>query len=1188
MKTNPKSNRQSGFALIVTLSLMILLTVIAVGLLTLSSITLRSTSQGSSQAIANSNAKLALMIAIGDLQKALGPDQRISANASSFFSTTANPAPQPNVVGAWDGFGWVGPTGDAPSPSNKAAKFRTWLISSKNIADTNAFDFPSGEVSDPIPLVREGTLPAGASGNPEMTAGRIPLTIGKSRGGVAWMVTDNSTRAPLNIAEVNSEVLVENVANRTAGTAPRPDVLSEAFKDLEPARVISMQTAVLAVGAGKKQEVNGRTQSLTTSSLGLLTNPVTGGLKTDLTPLFEGTTNITNLGGQQSPYFTTNDGAPSWPFLRTHYQMYKKVLTPAGGKPRYRLGSSDMVPSTLGIQPKPSREILLPVIAKLQIIFSLVSHHAHISDRVAAFNSVAVPQGNTKHAVPHLVYDPVITLYNPYDVELELSQLRIQVSDPPVGFQFQKHDMALGTSAWYRQEFGSGEYQGLARFQIANERNVDARKTFTLQLKNMDHAGSQLGNIILLPGEVKVFSPRVETYWTWGLEAGNGYSPRSFFDWENSRNMGNWDNRRNPVNKFGVEGIAKLDFRAGLQTDHLSYGGGGRPTNLNYSWENGNSATGSGWLSMKTTDDVTVNCRPQRCVRTTGLPDFRVDILAGTNETATSDILRTYEFRMADVPSEMSTTGNATKPITRRFNNGDLVQAPADTSAGGKSPFAIFTMSAKTTKDQRDDSKAWLFNNMVTEGGSHDSSKIGNAAQSYDLRLQEISEFTTFPGVEWDDKYSRGYFGAKANVNSGVSVVPMYRVPLAPAASLGDWIAANLITSSQFPRVNYPLGNSFAHPMIPGDKISANSPMGGGARVLDHTYLMNAALWDGYFFSSAAAYTTAAFPSTRAKAKVLENFFTGEKPMLNSRLIPYISGDGDAEDLANEYATMNDSVSSKKFASNAMISGAFNVNSDSIDAWRAVLSSLRDASVVGYTRKLNKMDAKTAFVRGGLPVAGSADEANPTNSVNALGQIRWAGFRTLEDSQIKELAEFIVEEIRARGKEDSAPSLCLADFINRRVGSSSGVHALKGILQTAIERSKVNEKFHKLDSNAISGAALAANRTNGLPNKPALDGNTADGAAPMLTQGDLLTGLAPFITARGDTFTIRAYGEARNSAGSSVVARAWCEATVQRIPAFVDSTDAPDALPTALTTSNQNFGRRFVITSFRWLNAGEI
>lgn len=74
--------RHSGFTLVVTLALMILLTVIAVGLLTLSSIALRSSGQGEAAAIARSNARMALMLAIGDLQKLTGPDQRVTAPAS--------------------------------------------------------------------------------------------------------------------------------------------------------------------------------------------------------------------------------------------------------------------------------------------------------------------------------------------------------------------------------------------------------------------------------------------------------------------------------------------------------------------------------------------------------------------------------------------------------------------------------------------------------------------------------------------------------------------------------------------------------------------------------------------------------------------------------------------------------------------------------------------------------------------------------------------------------------------------------------------------------------------------------------------------------------------------------------------------------------------------------------------------
>ncbi|MEO5716760.1 MAG: hypothetical protein ABIT37_24995 [Luteolibacter sp.] len=1189
-----------GFALIVTLSLMILLTVVAVGLLSLSSISLRSTSLGAAQAVANSNAKLALMLAIGDLQKTLGPDQRISANAGAFDVGVQ----QPNLVGAWTSLGWKGPAGDPPSTSDKAKQFRSWLVSTRTVASATDFTLPTkADSADSIWLCNPATSGTIAPNNTKMRAERVPLTAGTNIGGLAWMVSDNSTKAPLNIKTNNSVTLAENVANRTAATGPRPDVLNSTFQKIsEPSRVITMQTAVLAVPvdsqASIKKEINGRTQALTASSLGLLTNPVTGGLKTDLTPLMEGTTNLTAALGSALPYFSSADGGPSWNFLRTHYQLYKRVKNQAGGSPRFSLTASDMTTNT-GMQPTPAKEVLLPVIAKLQIIFSLVSHYSHISDRVQAFNTKAVPLGNTLHAVPHLVYDPVITLYNPYDVELDLTQLRIRVSDPPVGFQFQKHDMVAGTNPWFRSEFATGEFHGLARFQRLNEHNTSARKFFTLYLRNKTVSGTPGGNMVLLPGEVKVFSPWVEKNWTWGLETSGGYTPRAFFDYDSTRTLGSQDLRTN--NLRGVETIPGVDFRAGLQTDHLSYENG-RPADSKYSWEvdkNGANINpfGAGWLTVKLgnpnvvppvpSDEITVNAKPQRCVVDANLPDFRVDIMAGNNDNPDSDILRTYDFRLGDVASEMSTTANPSKIITRRFKNSSILQNPSDPGTGGKSPFAIFTMSAKTTKDPRDDSKAWAFNNMVTEGGSHDSKKIGNAAQSYDLRLQEITEFTTFPGVEIDPIPLRGYFGAMANAAKGVSIVPMYRVPITPAASLGDWIAANLITSSQFPRVNYPLGNSFAHPLIPSNAIYNTSPMGGSGKVLDHSYLMNATLWDGFFFSTATNYSTASFSPTRGKNDVLSGFFNGTKPMLNSRLAPYIAGGGDPQTLANDYASKNDIDFSKGFAKNAMIQGAFNVNSDSVDAWRAVLSSLRDASVKGYGN-LYAVDNKTAFVRNGMPVAGSADDANPQNSVNALGQVRWAGFRTLTDAQIENLAKLIVAEIRVAAKEDSAPSLSLGDFVNRRLGSASGVHALKGILQTAIDNSDINTSFHTKDSNSISGASLAANRITNLPNTAALNGFTADGAAPMLTQGDLLTGLAPIIAARGDTFTIRCYGEARTTNGNSVLAKSWCEATVQRVPEYVDGGNAPETVATALTTVNQTFGRRFIVTSFRWLAPSEI
>ncbi|MGC4016461.1 MAG: hypothetical protein QM755_18360 [Luteolibacter sp.] len=89
-----------------------------------------------------------------------------------------------------------------------------------------------------------------------------------------------------------------------------------------------------------------------------------------------------------------------------------------------------------------------------------------------------------------------------------------------------------------------------------------------------------------------------------------------------------------------------------------------------------------------------------------------------------------------------------------------------------------------------------------------------------------------------------------------------------------------------------------------------------------------------------------------------------------------------------------------------------------------------------------------------------------------------------------------------------------------------------------------------------------------------------------MKQGDLLTPLGPLITVRGDTFTIRTYGEVRGKT-NEIVAKVYCEAVVQRIPDYIDPADAPPlANPTSLV--NKTFGRRFEVISFRYLNREEV
>jgi len=1142
----------------------------------LSLVAVCSGGHGAARAEAQANARMALVLALGELQKSLGPDQRISARASA---VTKN-ATDPNLLGAWESWHWQ-PGTAGPNYTDKAARFRRWLVSTRDPA-VAAQAVPS--LTDPVWLVKPAAAGAAGKGpqpGAALRAERVAVRGGGTAvGGMAWAIMDESLRAPIQrpgaIPPQNSGRLARRVAPLRARPEDILPVLAPA-KLGDPTKILSLGTAVAAVGREAGIEIPTYQGEVTPYSVGLLSNVVEGGLKTDLTTVFESTTATPNLNGQPTLYNTVADGAPRWDYLRNHYQLNRRVVGAAAGKPQVTLTTNDLRPAANGVVPSPSGERLLPVIAKLQIMFSAVSHYNHIGDRVEFFNSKGNPPGNLNYGAPHLVYDPVITLYNPYDVALDLAKLRVRIWDPPVRFGFKKNQ------SWLRDEFANGDFHALARFTIASESDVNARRYFTLLLTNL--AGSKPGGRIRLePGEVKVFSPWVEPNWTWGLETSGGYSVRCFFDWNVSNDFGNRDGRTG--NLMGIEAVPGWDPRAGLQTDHLSYGQKLRPQATRYDFEIANNWAG-GWLAIKLTDTFSVEAKAGRAVNVASQADFTVDLLAASVATPASDILRTYRFRYADPTKELSVNPN--NPVIRRtFRVGDILQKPEDKSVGGKSPFAILTMTAKTTKGDQDIAMPWLHNHPVVEGSDQNTARVGNALDSYDLRFEEVSDFNQNPGgIEFDAASKRGYYGATSFSTGRVSNVPLFRVPLLPAASLGDLIPANLVASSNLPRVTHAFGNSRAHPLIPSDAVNRTAPAGSTGQLLDHSYLLNDTLWDKTFFSTIASFNNPLLTSPKRGA-LLAEFFKGNTRLLNPRLMPMLPSEGSADQQAERLDKLDDTQLSQQLAGFLAIHGPFNVNSDSVDAWRAVLGSLREADLRGWAMTDLAPKKKTGFPRAGLPIAGDAENVGGAAGIDLAGQVRWAGFRALSETQIEQLAEKIVEQIRARGGVDPAPSLSLAEFVHRRPGPATGLHSDAGLLQTAIHESKLNEVFHGLDSWDLAVKPVVNPKAlTGMVNAQARKGQSAEGAPPILTQGDLLMALAPVITVRGDTFRIRAYGESRTSTGK-VTASAMCEAVVQRLPAYLNPAEKASLKPADLKLpANLRFGRQLVVTSFRWLSPAE-
>lgn len=1223
MKRNPRKKPQSGFALIVTLSLMILLTVIAVGLLSLSSISLRTAGAGNAASVARSNAKLAMMLALGELQKTMGVDKSVSAPASSVFDTTE----QPHLTGTWsatnpDDWHWTPTPGGSPSFSSKKSNFRGWLVSSSKPSDAEVFDFakPAGPTGiDAVTLVGSTTSPLKDSENNSTTVVAAKVKVGSARqmGKFGWAVFDESTKASIDLGDpTGTQTAGLEIASRTVPNRMHADVLdSVKLASLKsPKNLISLETATVPAGAGSSSEFRRRFHDFTTATTGLLTDTANGGLKTDLTPLFEAPTLPAGAFVAPttiSPYpssFNTAWGAPRWSFIRDHYRKYKTVTSASAGESTYsllastakdlRINNGGINPGDQpGLSPSPDTERLLPVIAKFQLVFSLVCHTQHINSgndkRIDWWNQNA-PGGNAAYAAVHLAYDPVFTLYNPYDVTLNMAKMRIRVWDPPVGFRFTKIDNQNKTKSFFRT---GGEFLGLARFQADNQTRPEARKCFTLLLTDgtSEAAG---GTLRLKPGEVKVFSPRVQKNWTWGWETSDQYNPKAFFDFGAGNQFANIDFRTK--NKFGVETVPGWEPRAGLQTDHLATNNP-RDDASKYQFEKGRN---DGYVVLRLTDEVKVEAKPV-VTSAAASKQFQVDVLAGAvegsptpdnaNSVVKGDTLRSYSFTFAGADPAAELSANPAVPISQQFIVKDMWQQPTDTKSEFKKPFAVLKMSARTTRDPLTDSKPWLYNNPVVEGGEQDSNKVGLSAQSYDLRLTEMTSFRDGPtGISVDDA-NHGFFGAGDNLgDGGSSFMSMLHIPLAPAASLGDLIPTNMASGSVLPRVVHPFGNSRAHPLIASDKVTQTiSP----TTLIDHSYLLNNALWDSYFFSSITDYTGGTgqlLPEGRTIDKVLKGVLSGKDPALNSRLASMSQGEPTKQ--AAEILGLGDLQRSRQIAKYVGVKGPFNVNSTSEDAWKSVLFSLREREINGLQvgtsgappTKVSTVSATsyankeaTPFVRLNKPLAG-------TTSPDGL---LWAGFRVLTDTQIETLAKQIVIEIKAGGVEDSAPALSLGEFVNRRPGSASALHSLAGILQTAIDKSKINEKFLDRDSKpgTMSGAAIPSKRRTGIKTLQAMDGQTAEGAPSVLTQGDLMMALAPIATVRGDTFKIRSFGEATSADGTTVLARAWCETVVQRVPDFVDSSDVPETTVASLTApANRTFGRRFNVVSFRWLNENEL
>ena len=1222
---SPSGGQSSkGFALVITLSLMILLTVIAVGLLTLSSVALRSTSRNESMATARANARLALMLALGDMQKYAGPDQRITARADIVDEKIANP----RLTGIWKS--WKIDAKNPPSAADyektrKNQEFLGWLVSSGTpnaAADINhaKTDLATQPIDKQVTLWGGGTLGSTPALKQEDIVRAAKVVISSNSGAMAWAVMDEGIKVRINSPNRSA---ASSDAAKTAqlGTGIRPNAGSiptlsglkrSMFEKDSPAwqtleKGITADNFSLAAGLlvpGTDALLKPLTHDVTTHSAGLFTNVAEGGLKEDF-HLLGNRSVLPSKYAKQGVYHSTLDvtgpSDPPWAVLHDFARIYQdsarlarkdgvpvlNARIPANWKAANGSNADTGVAGTVNPVAPPG-VVLMPTVAKVQLIFTLLTRDIYRysgKDGVPKTPGTEEAEkkaelhgpwgvnfaGSSYDYLLHLQYTPVVTLHNPYNVAIEFTQLKLVFGNVPFGLKV------------YRN--GLPQTKGFAPLDTMFYMDAETGKKHKRFGMRLNARGGSAANptvgsttIRLQPGEVMMFSPYINPNRTWADEYTSG--SRVFQDWDNA-----------PDRTLTIDGIPGWRGDGiGFDLDWFcpTYNG---LRDRDSETENSRNMWRGGCIGARAQDQFYVEFAPL------SVPDlsknkFTVEIFARTSsssaQVSSSVIEMDYESPTGLQDSLLGTNGFIRFPKNGTISTMAMHShstTPIRNIVTAK-PFVVVSAQAKTTmggavadgEDGRLATKPWSFGHPVVGAVQQKMVSQHPANHAHEFAMERLDSGTNNL-LQFDPNTGRGNFITGLTGNTGRKFGALYDIPLGPLQSLAGLNGANPGGCTIAPpRFAQPIGNSWAHPMLSAASLKDGS-------LLDHSFLLNLALYDRFYFSGLAD-QTGLFGSGVKSPQLVSDFSAG-KPLADPRMIFRNAGGRPSEEFI-ALAAKDDAYAS--VAAWEMMNGTFNINSTSVNAWKAVLASVHDpAAIYNMLATVNgKPGTKLATLspvdeasqearisRFRLPASQSARKDPSANERNAY----WLGPREYNDAELTGLATRIVEQVRQRG-----PFLSMAEFVNRQLGS--GEKAQRGALQQAIDNSDINRNAANA---ANAGYEITQDKVAkyGYNNTDAGTGPSYQGAPGYLSQADLLSVLGNAATPRSDTFTIRGYGEARD-ASNRVIASATCEAVVQRVPEYVDATDSAETAPADLKPANQRFGRRFQIISFRWLTQNEI
>ena len=1204
----------AGFALIATVSVMVLLVLIALAMLSLSTVELRSSRNEDDMNTARANARMGLMIAIGELQKMTGPDQRITASADILAGSMTLAEGRGHWTGVWDTSNY-----DPSDPSSKP--FLNWLVSSPDTGVNSALSSVSGTSSSDDLLIFEG--------EDDATSVRVPR-VAVGNGAYAYWVEDESVKADLSWYEGEFDNDERKQAARLAA-APGVDyqvfegpfsgqvtyplefgVDNEWLEDVDKAVSSTSMPLVIDSASNGRDWLRQHRHDITFGTRGVMTDVKEGGLRRDLSLAFEmdGEADmVTATVGQptrfneqfdefvsDSPekdrlaasgkpnglpvyerfvYRDYRDASPATPFsgdivsgdnsgdgsivrkrgpnwwaLRDYANLYKRLR---GANGDYTLDARTHYPNkkTEG--------------RNFSEMFDTVSPYADHWDHEQRTQL----QGNFSG----YIYRPAEPSYAPVSLGTSIllslkgvpatsgGKIQLAVAVDPIFYIWNPYNRRLrfeGMSMSLRNSF-PGQYNIKITGSDSQTINGYVRDLFqnnvntegrTYSFEVQDSAGSSV--ITMEPGEVMAVTPS---------SANTGIAKPGYFD--------------EGINESGlimteIDGNgSSVEIDATANANKVSFGYSSQATASTDRYYLNTSILNTSDASAPESEEILQShfqVRPTSDggFRTPGTEDFGY-IIPGSEIDAIE--LVTGEKKFFGMLTHLM------KPALFGGGTGGEVDA-------GALPAEVFSrFNPAPMLINKDFWRACTINQFYSHIADDN---INNLLNNYGFNFTGSGR-----NAFWGSTYQFG----------GSTSVPMSNIPSRPLISLAEFSHANLSTLASEPF--HAVGNSWSSPLITPTSpyqsvVVVNSPS--EWTVGDHSWLMNDALFDRYYLSGIAptfSIGNSGYSRSGSIRDTLTKFYSEsfQDAQSNHMLRPYLPNGKSATEIVSELnpdAPDNATDGYMKIGAYSMIHGAFNVNSTSVLAWQALLRANRGLEV-NYAQGAGS-DASD----NDTPFPSSVSPSNPNGSSSLMTNPHWAGLARLDDGEIEDLAEEIVKQVKLRG-----PFMGLSDFINHSMGPLNDETSYTGALQAAIDLTSINDNIQSQAGGATPD--YSSKHTPSVTPTSILKKSTT-GIPSDLTQAALLIPLAPRLTARSDTFRIRSYGETRSADGNTVTARAYCEAVLQRIPEYLDPNTNPDENepwdqainPITLAESsdfndlNKTFGRRYKLVQFRWISPDEI